>query len=231
MNIPAAIIFDFDGVLVDSEKLHCQTMAEAMGADGPPLDWETYQTSLIGFDDRGAFAWLLERAGVEPTPEEVRRRVENKAGRFARYAAEGRVAAMPGAVEFARACAAAYPLALCSGALRSDIEPVLAGIGLEEVFPIRVTADDVPRSKPDPAGYVLALERLAERHPEAGIAAKTCLAIEDTVDGITSALGAGIVTLGVASYLPPGRLLQAGAIAVVDTFKGLGPGFLAMLLQ
>jgi beta-phosphoglucomutase len=229
MSAPAAILFDFDGVLVDSERLHCETMAEAMAGEGPVFDWAFYRANLMGLDDRGAFARLLTRAGIEPAPEEIRRRIERKAALFARHAAEGRVPAYPGAAAFVRACAAAVPVGLCSGALRSDIDPVLASLGIAECFAEMVTADDVERSKPDPASYRLCVQRLAEHFPERGIAPAGCIAIEDTTDGIASARGAGLVVLGVATNLPRAVLLEAGAADVVDSLEGLEPAALSRL--
>ena len=155
MATPAAVLFDFDGVIVDSERLHHETMVEAMAGQGPATPWAFYRENLMGLDDRGAFAVLLPRAGIAPTPAEIRKRVERKAALFAKHAADGRVPALPGAVDLIRACAAAGPVGLCSGALRSDIDPVLAALGAAGCFAVRVTADDVHRSKPEPASYRL----------------------------------------------------------------------------
>jgi beta-phosphoglucomutase len=229
MARPAAVIFDFDGVIVDSERLHCETLAEAMAGAGPAFDWEFYRAHLMGLDDRGAFAILLPRAGIEPGPAEIRRRIERKAGLFAKHAAAGRVPAFPGSVALIRACAAAGPVGLCSGALRSDIEPVLAGLGVAGCFAVQVTAEDVHRSKPDPASYRLCVERLAARFPGRGIAPAACVAIEDTRDGVASARGAGIPVVAVATNLPAAVLRQAGAAGVVESLSGLTPGRLADL--
>lgn len=227
MGAPAAIIFDFDGVIVDSERLHHETMVEAMAGEGPATPWAFYRENLMGFDDRGAFAVLLKRAGLAPTPEEVRRRIARKAALFAKHAATGRVPAFPGAVDLIRACAAAGPVGLCSGALRSDIDPVLAALGIETCFSEKVTADDVPASKPDPACYRLCIERLAARFPDGRIVPAACVAIEDTTDGIASARSAGISVLAVATNLPAATLLAAGATAVAETLVGLTPEDLA----
>ena len=221
MGHPAAVIFDFDGVIVDSERLHHQTLVEAMAGEGPVVTWEFYREKLIGFDDRGAFAVLLEQAGIAPTPEEIQRRIECKARLFAKQAAEGHVPAFPGAVELIRACAAACPVGLCSGARRSDIDPVLATLGVDGCFAVRVTTEDVERSKPDPAGYRLCVERLAEKFPTNGIVPDNCVAIEDTPDGIASARGAGISVLAVTTNLSAVLLRAAGANSVVETLLGL----------
>ena len=223
MKVPAAVLFDFDGVIVDSERLHHETMVEAMAGAGPATPWEYYRENLMGLDDRGAFAVLLRRAGMEPAPEEIRRRIARKAALFAKHAADGRVPAFPGAAELVRACAATGPVGLCSGALRSDVDPVLAALGIAERFAATVTADDVAASKPDPACYRLCMERLAAQFPKRGIAPATCVAIEDTTDGIASARGAEIPVVAVATNLPAAALRAAGAAAVVETLAGLSP--------
>ena len=229
MATPAAVLFDFDGVIVDSERLHHETMVEAMAGQGPATPWEFYRENLMGLDDRGAFAVLLKRAGIEPTPEEVRRRIARKAELFAQHAAAGRVPAFPGAADLVRACAAAGPVGLCSGALRSDVDPVLAALGIADCFAEKVTAEDVPASKPDPTCYRLCVARLAAKFPDRGIAPAACVAIEDTDDGIVSARGAGIPVVAVATNLPADWLRAAGAAAVVERLAGLTPARLADL--
>ena len=229
MATPAAVLFDFDGVIVDSERLHHETLVEAMAGQGPATPWEFYHANLMGYDDRGAFAVLLERAGIAPTPEEIGRRVARKAALFAKHAAAGRVPAFPGAADLVRACAAAGSVGLCSGALRSDVDPVLAALGIADCFSEKVTAEDVPASKPDPACYRLCVARLAARFPARGIAPGTCVAIEDTDDGIVSARGAGLPVVAVATNLPADWLRAAGAAAVVDRLAGLTPARLAEL--
>jgi beta-phosphoglucomutase len=126
----------------------------------------------------------------------------------------------PGVVELATELAGRLPLALCSGALPSDILPILSQHSLVNVFSVMVTAADVEASKPDPASYRLAVERLQSAFPDLGIAPSSCLAIEDTPAGIASANGAGIRAVAVTNSYPADRLQSA--CKVVDSLAGLG---------
>ena len=231
MKSPAAVLFDFDGVIVDSERVHFETMAAAMEGEGPAFDWDFYREKLMGFDDRGAFELLLGRAGIEATAEEIGKRIARKAAVFGRAAAGGGVPAYPGAAELIRSCAGAGPVGLCSGALRGDVDPVLAALGVAGCFAAIVTAEDVERSKPDPACYRLCVERLAARFPGGGIEPGACVAIEDTADGIASARGAGLAVLGVATNMSAESLRAAGAQAVVGSLAGLSFGGVGRLVS
>ena len=222
---PAAFLFDFDGVLVDSERLHCATMSRALTARFPhlpPITWTDYTATLMGSDDRDAFRTLLRRASIDPEPTLLQSLVDAKAALFAAEAAAGHIPTLPGAPDFVRACAAHYPVALCSGALRTDIAPLLPVLGLENVFTAIVTAEDVPRSKPDPSTYLLGLDRLrtATNLP---LPVSQCWAIEDTPDGIASARSAGLNVLALTTQLPPAPLLSAGATITAPDLRALLP--------
>lgn len=202
-------MFDFDGVLADSERVHCRTLSEVVEGLGlKRVDWEEYARDLMGFDDRDAFGAALKARGTEPEAGLVERCVKEKARLFRAEAEAGDVPEMPGAAAFARDCAGRVKIGLCSGALRSDTEPVLRRMGLEGVFSAVVTAEDVSRSKPDPESYRLCAERL-------GVEAERCVAFEDTVDGTRSARGAGFRVAGVATSLEEEELRAAGAEWVV----------------
>jgi len=122
-------------------------------------------------------------------------------------------------VELIRSLAGNIPLALCSGALPGDIQPILDQLGIAALFDAVVTATDVQASKPDPASYLLAVARLKAAFPDHGIVTGNCLAIEDTPAGIASASGAGLTTLAVTNSYPEESL--GGAGRVVPSLVGI----------
>ncbi len=217
----SAVIFDFDGIIVDSERLHWAAFNHVLAS---PVSWEDYIQTLIGFDDRDAFKHLFPDIGKP----EIDQLIVKKAGAFQKLLADGGAAALPGAVELIQALSGTIPLAICSGALRQDILPILGTLGLADAFDAVVTADDTPVSKPDPAPYRLAVERLAAaasagreytRRSGASSDHEQTLAIEDTPAGIASAKGAGLKVLAVTNSYKKEALTRADAI--VDTLEGL----------
>lgn len=204
---PDAIAFDFDGVLVDSERLHHATLCRALAALAPavPLpSWDDYRADLLGFDDRDAFAALLPPGAPPALLADL---IALKARLFATDAANGLVPPIPASIDFLRrATAAAIPCALCSGALRSDVLPILDALGIATCFAALVTAEDTPRSKPDPAPYRLARQRLLDAFPSRLTPSSVFWAVEDTPDGLRSATAAGLHTLALATTLPPSAL-------------------------
>jgi beta-phosphoglucomutase len=219
MPMLAAVIFDFDGVIVDSEPLHHQAFADALAGDGIRHTWEEYVQGFIGFDDRDALREMFKRAGRPLNEDRLQELVAAKGIAFQHVLDRRGVKPYPGAVELIRRLNGEVPLALCSGALRQDIVPILDKLQLTLAFNVAVTADDVPASKPDPASYRLAVERLAATFPDRRITADRCLAIEDTPAGIQAARGAGVRVLAVSNSHPPEQL--TGAVRVVESLKDL----------
>ncbi|MCZ7592408.1 MAG: HAD family phosphatase [Kiritimatiellae bacterium] len=213
-----AVVFDFDGVIVDTEHLHYEAFNKILEPLGLGLTWEDYVRDLIGFDDRGAFTWTLQKAGRSASVEEVRALVERKAAIFNSMVSGGSPTPFPGSVELIRALSGRIPLALCTGALRSDIEPIIHGLAIANAFDAIVTADDVSASKPDPMSYRLAVDLLAERYNRE-IIHETALAIEDTPTGIASAKGAGLKVLGLTNSYDREYLDRADFVR--DTLVGL----------
>src|SRR6266853_202989 len=126
---PRALIFDFDGVIADDEPLHLAAFQEALAAEGITLSREAYYARYLGFDDHDAVVEALREAGQPAPPERVRALMAAKADRFLGLVRAG-APIFPGVPTFVRAAAARVPLAVASGALRHEIELLLAQAGL-----------------------------------------------------------------------------------------------------
>lgn len=210
----SAVIFDFDGIIVDTEPLHYRAFQAILEPLGFGYSWDAYVEVYMGYDDRDAFREAFRVRGADLEDRELEGLIARKAAAFLEIIASG-VAPYPGVVELIRSIKESRPLALCSGALRSDILPILEGMDLSGIFDVMVTAEEVSASKPDPASYTLAVRRLAAAFPDRQIRPETCIAIEDTPAGIASATGAGVGVLAVTNSYPAVRL--AGARRVVDS--------------
>jgi len=213
-----AVVFDFDGIIVDSEPMHYRAFQKVLEPLGAGYSWQEYIDRYMGFDDRDAFREAYRVHGLELHEGDLSRLIAAKAACFQEVIADG-VKPYPGVVELIRSLSGAIPLAICSGALRSDIEPVLEQLALGSAFDLMVTAEEVQASKPDPASYRLAVSRLQESFPSAGITPESSLAIEDTPAGITSAVGAGLTVLAVSNSYPQAELGMA--TKTVDTLAGI----------
>jgi len=213
-----AVIFDFDGIIVDTEPLHYRAFQEVLAPLGLGYSWQDYLNHYIGFDDRDALRYAFRSGGKTLADGELRKLIEEKGAAFHRIIASG-VDVYPGVVELLRSLSGKIPLALCSGALPSDIDPILMRLGITGIFDVIVTAADVQASKPDPKSYALAVARLKEAYPDKGIIPENCLAIEDTPAGIASARSAGIKVLAVANSYPEDEL--SGAFRVIDRLVGV----------
>ncbi len=210
---PEAVLFDFDGILVDSEPMHHRAFTEVLDPLGMELPWKEYVETYMGFDDRDAFREAFRAKGAHLDEANLARLVAAKSRAFLDGLRNG-VTAYPGAVLLIESLhAAGRPLALCSGALRSDIDPILAQLGLARRFDVIVSADDVRRSKPDPESYDLAFAKLSERHATLLTVPEKSVAVEDTPAGIRSAKGAGLRVLAVTNSYGAGELAEADWIA------------------
>jgi beta-phosphoglucomutase len=216
-----AIIFDFDGVLVDSEPVIMRITQQMAAREGWQVSAEEYYRDYLAFDDRGIVEHLYASHG---RPINAARRDELVAWKAHTYweAIREGLPPEPGAMEFVRTVSARYPLAIASGSLRPEIEHLLQKLGLREEFPVLISAEDTEHGKPDPEIYLKALEAL--RHllpkPDTGpdpdpgevpgqdrggledLAARECLVIEDAPAGIQAAHAAGIKCLALAHTRP-----------------------------
>jgi len=198
-----AWLFDFDGVLADTETLHWQGLAHLARREwNLEVDRELYDRVLIGFDDRGALNWLAAQAGAEL--HEARRTAlvaEKQRLITARIAT---APLLPGAERIWREARARGPVAIVSGALRDEIVAILTRHRLPPPS-VLVAAEDTPIGKPDPAPYLLAVERLADVWVGDGPppTPAECLVFEDTAAGIAAARRAGCRCVRLATGAPP----------------------------
>jgi len=207
---PSAILFDFDGVLVHSEPLHYQAMRDTLAPEGIDLTEQEYFTHCIGFDDRGAFRATFALHDKTLDAKTMLRVLAVKSRRMREVIHEGKYAALPGVSELVRGLVRNYPLAICSGALRDEIEAMLEGIGLRDCFETIVSAEDVDVGKPDPRCYVKTAGLIAERLGQP-LSPKQCLIVEDAPKVIENAKTQGFRTLGVAGSYGLADLAHADA--------------------
>jgi beta-phosphoglucomutase len=206
---PQAVLFDFDGVLVDSEELHMRAYLQTAAKYGVPLTRDQYFRELIGFDDRGAWSFLFKengRALDAPTLDEV---IRDKLGAMRRIMREAPFRPLPGVADLLAALARQrLPMGICTGALREEVHTMLDGIGLGRFFTAVVCAEDVAVGKPDPAGYRLTARLLSEKIGRPLLPGQ-CLVVEDAPSVIRAVRAAGFWTLGVATTYPPQQLADA----------------------
>lgn len=197
-----AIIFDFDGVIVDSEPAHEAGLRAAFAEIGIELSHEEFVAKCLGKGDRPCMAAVAADRGRTLTPRELDAMMEHKGRVFLGLVESGQVRSYEGTLALIRAAAERCPVAVCSGSGRLSVEPVLRKLDLLNFLGAIVTADDVTRTKPDPAPYLLAASRLA-------VAPERCVAIEDTPTGVRSARAAGCEVIGVAHTVPASALAEA----------------------
>jgi HAD superfamily hydrolase (TIGR01509 family) len=200
-----AIIFDFDGTIVNSEPLILKLTQQMAALEGWTLAEEEYYRTYLALDDRGIVEHLY-RSHDRPLDEARRDElVEWKARKYMDAIRDG-LPTFPGAIEFVRKVAARFPLAIASGSLRTEIEYLLGKISLRDKFAVLVTADDVAHSKPDPEIFIKTLAALAKAafNPNAGhtpLRAEECLVVEDAAAGVDAAHAAGMKCMALAHSL------------------------------
>ena len=205
---PRAVLFDFDGVIVNSEPLHFYAFHEVLKTERIEISEDEYYREIIGFDDRGAFRKIFERRNRVLEPKILLALMARKSGIMMDLIQDRRFTALPGVEEFVRSLWRTRPLAICSGALREEIEAMLEGVSLRDCFQVIVAAEDVAVGKPDPSGYLLTLKLLSEKTKKT-LAPADCLVVEDAPTVIRSVKSVGFPTLGVATSYPLMKLSDA----------------------
>lgn len=222
-----AVIFDFNGVLIDDESVHFALFRDVLAECGIPLSAEQYHAEYLGYDDRGCFEVALQRHGQTAERPKVDRLIASKAERYVRVAGEG-LTLFPGASAAIASLAKSWPVAICSGALRAEIEFGLRLLGVRDDVGVIIGAEDAERCKPDPEGYLLALDALRSiGHDD--LEAGHCLVFEDSLAGVESAKGAGMWVVGLTNTYEASELRAAGADAVAPGLEGVNPDWVRKL--
>ena len=213
-----AIVFDFDGVIANSEPLHFRAFREVLARRGVELTEPDYYTRYLGFDDLGAFRAIAKDRGRTWSAAELTSLTADKAERMEALE-RGASVLFPGAADAIRRAASVVPIAIASGALGAEIRRVLDGANLTHHFKAIVAAEDTAAGKPAPDPYQRAVALLSESVGDAVLAAD-CVAIEDSRWGIASARAAGLRAVGVTSSYDADELSEAdliiGSLADLD---------------
>jgi beta-phosphoglucomutase-like phosphatase (HAD superfamily) len=195
---PGAVVFDFNGTLSDDEPILYRIFAGLFAEHGRPLTEQEYYDELAGYSDEEiVYRWL---GRDHPAVDEV---VAQRVARYRTAVADGSTI-YPEVRDAVRYAAELVPCAICSGAARAEIEPVVEAAGIAPLLVAIVPADDVTEGKPDPEGYLRALSLLG-----GGLSAEQVLVFEDTEAGVASAKSAGMRCVGITRTLGAARLEQA----------------------
>jgi beta-phosphoglucomutase len=204
-----AVVFDFDGVLANSEPLHFRAFRDVLAAEGVTLTESEYYERYLGFNDERAFHEIAAARGCRWDAAMVAGLTARKAAITAELERSASIL-FPGAREAIVRLAARCPLAIASGALRTEIQRTLDRDGLAHHFSVIVSADDGGASKPAPDPYQRAVERLSFASTVGvSLTAKDCVAVEDSPWGLDSAKAAGLRAVAITHTYPASALTQA----------------------
>ena len=201
-----ALLFDLDGTLAETDSLHLPTWVDVLRPHGIEVDEAFYKENISGRSTGEIVRELLP----DLSNEEGREIGDEKEANFRERAVE--LEPLPGLLDFlkeSRECG--LKTALVTNAPEENVEAILLALELGDFFDEVVLSDEVGPVKPDPAPYRAALDRL-------GVSPEEALAFEDSTSGISSSVGAGIPTVGIASTQNPQRLQEAGAFMVAEDF-------------
>ncbi len=221
----SAVIFDFNGVLVDDESVHFELFREVLEQEGVKITSRDYHDRYLGYDDAGCFEHALADHGQSYDQDRIAGMIARKGKRYFEVAEKG-LRYFPDAAAALRRMTDRYPVAINSGALRAEIVYTLDKLGAQEHVSAIIAAEDALRCKPDPAGYVQALDALRLTHSELELQPEQCLVVEDSTAGIQSAKGAGMKAVGITQTYTAAELTAAGADATIDALSELTPAWI-----
>ena len=213
-----AVIFDFDGVITDSEVLHLRAFNKILEQFSVEIDRKDYYTNYLGYTDADCFRQLIEDGLLDIEPPQIPELIEQKNHVFEELArTEGKT--IEGVREFLNMLGQNnIPMAICSGALLTEIELLLDDANLRHFFSVIVSAEHVQNGKPHPEGFLLTLKSINDGR-DMPITANQCVVIEDSLWGLQAAKAAGMHSIAVTNSYDAGQLSLAEKI--VDNLSDL----------
>ncbi len=197
-----AIIFDCDGVIVDSEPHHLKAFQITLAAEGISLTREEYYKTYLAMDDKGCFETVLAAFHRPSDKTIIKRLIHQKMALYKTYS-EQDLYLYPGVTDFVKSVDGKYKLAIASGAFRGEIKFALDKAGIRSAFPVIVSAQDVKRGKPHPDSFLTALEKLNSLYrPVPFIIPTECIVIEDSIHGLLAARSAQMKSVAVTNSYP-----------------------------
>lgn len=214
-----AVIFDFDGVIADSELLHYKALNAVFNLHGVDISKEVHWQKYLGYTDLENIEAVNRDCNMHLSNSQIAALMHRKAEIFAELVSQ-EDPIIPGVTEFVSMLVKHnIRRAICSGALHIDIQQMLSGSELKKAFEIIVAADDVSKGKPDPEGYWLAIEKLNKDETDP-IRPSECIVIEDSHWGLAAAAAAGMHTIAVTNTYSKEELIEK-ADKVVDRLDHL----------
>jgi beta-phosphoglucomutase len=208
-----AIIFDFNGVIVNDEPIHFLAMRDVVSEFGLDLTEQEYWSRYLPLDDEQCLKAICDNHSIRLSEQQKERALVRKATRYMELIGD-QYPLIPGATEFVRAAALRYPLALASGARRDEIERTLEACTLLSCFKVIVAAEDFALGKPHPDSFLLALQHLNRLlNDTPSVLPGECLVIEDAVAGVQGAKAAGMKCLAISTSYPREKLHAAHRVA------------------
>ncbi len=217
-----AVLFNFNGVIIKDESIHRELIDELLLAENLPPQGKEFWKVSVGRSDRACLKELLKLRGRFVTDEYLDKLITKKAIAYRQKLEQlESLPIYPDVVQFIEQMYnSQYKLAIVTGTIRSEVELVVKQARIGMFFETIVSGDEITQSKPNPEGYLLAIDKLNQIHPDLNLLASECLAIEDTFTGLTAAKKAGIQVVAIANTYPF-HMLQRRANWTVDTFTDL----------
>lgn len=199
-----AVLFDFNGVIINDEPIHEQLLEQLLVEENLRPKPGEFRKLCLGRSDRACIRDLFSSQGRFLPEDYLTRLIARKTAAYRTQLENLEKLPIHIGVKdlIYKLRVARMKLAIVSGAMRSEIELVLNRAELAQYFPVVVAGDDLAASKPEPDGYLLAVERLNREYSDLNLRESECLAIEDSPVGIEAAKRAGMPVVGVANTYP-----------------------------